>query len=389
MNSPRQNFLLTSAFQASLFLGALACKAQSFTQTLGGLGAQDGVGAWAMPTGYQVAVRDHSSVHEGYNAKLLTTNATGGAVGLVDLALPVNSFLQQVVNAPDGSAFVVGSSLHDAPRGHDALILRMNTAGEVLWMLQPELPGPQQLFGGTALADGGAVLCGLDAQNGGHRPFVLRCSASGEITWTYFGPNGPDAEAYAVAVEGDAILVTGRQRTFSGHDDILLIRLDLAGNPIWNSSLGGNAQDVGRAVVSLGSGEFLIAGWTNSFGTFDISSQRRPYHAYLLAIDLDGDTLWTRTLGDTTYDQRAYAMQRLPSGDLYLAGERGTSALSNAMVMRTSSTGSIQWQRALDLGKEERLTHILPLSDGLLTTGWSFGEFGRQTLLVKRNAEGN
>jgi len=389
MALPPSNTLLKSAIQATLLLGVIPCVAQSFTQSLGGLGAQDGVGAWATPSGYQVAVRDHSSAHDGYKGKLLTTNTTGGSVGLNDLALPANTFLQQVVNAPDGSAFVVGSSLFDAPRGHDALVLHMNTAGEVLWMLQPELPGPQQIFGGTALADGGAVLCGLDAQNGGHRPFVLRCSASGEIIWTYYGPDGPHAEAYAAAVDGNALLITGRQRTFSGHDDILLVRLDLNGNLIWNSSLGGSAQDVGRAVVGLGGGDFLIAGWTNSFGTFDISSQRRPYHAYLVAVDVDGDTLWTRTVGDTTYDQRAYALHRLPSGDLFLAGERGTSALSNAMVMRTSNTGSIQWQRVLDLGKEERLTHILPLTDGLLTTGWSFGEFGRQTLLVKRNAEGN
>lgn len=389
MALPSSNTLLKTTIQATLLLGVLPCVAQSYTQTLGGLGAQDGVGAWATPSGYQVAVRDQSSAHDGFKGKLLTTNTTGGSVSLNDLALPANTFLQQVVNAPDGSAFVVGSSLFDAPRGHDALVLHMTTAGEVLWMLQPELPGPQQVFGGTALADGGAVLCGLDAQNGGHRPFVFRCSASGDIIWTYYGPDGPDAEAYAAAVDGNALFITGRQRTFSGHDDILLVRLDLNGNLIWNSSLGGSAQDVGRAVVGLGGGDFLIAGWTNSFGTFDLSSQRRPYHAYLVAVDVDGDTLWTRTIGDTTYDQRAYALHRLPSGDLFLAGERGTSALSNAMVMRTSNTGSIQWQRVLDLGKEERLTHILPLADGLLTTGWSFGEFGRQTLLVKRNAEGN
>lgn len=148
-------------------------------------------------------------------------------------------------------------------------------------------------------------------------------------------------------------------------------------------------MDVGRAAVVAAPGTVVVAGWTNSVGAFDVTSQRRPYHAYLAAFDTDGDTLWTRAIGDTTYDQRAYAMIPAVNGDFYLVGERGTSALSDAVLMRISSQGVVVWQRVLDLGKEERFTHLAALPDAVLATGWSFGEFGRQVLFVKRSADGN
>jgi len=376
----------------SAALGAIVSSlllAQSFTHTIGGMNAQDGIGAWHAAEGYRIAMRAYAGVPHAFTGSILSASSSGMINGTTMLDTGENTFIQNVVDHPDGGAFLVGSILRGNPNVHDALTARVSMAGVIQWFSAPAQSGAQQFFGGTALSDGGAVFCGVSDAGNGHQPLIVRYSANGDVLWSYVGSGATDAEAYGVALEGDALIVTGRVANYSGFDDMLALRLTLDGEPVWTSAFGGAGSDMGRAVKATGDGAFLIAGWTNSFGTFDHSSQRTPFHGYLLALDLEGDTLWTRTIGDTLFDLRIHAMERLADGDLYLAGERGTSALSDAILLRTSPNGTPIWQRVLDLGKEERITHLHRMTDGVLATGWAFGDFGRQVLFVHRDLNGN
>lgn len=363
--------------------------AQSFTQTFGGAGAQDGVGAWPVNNGYRVAVRTHEGADQRFYGVLHSTTGSGSLAGSNTWPFPGNTFLQNAAPAPDGSSFVLGSALQAGIGKHDAFFSKVGSDGAIAWTQSPSQPGSQQLFGGVALSDGGAVFCGLIDTASFHQPFAIRCDASGNILWSYTEPTPIHAEAYAVAADGGHLLFTGRTSTFSGHDDMLLFKTDMNGNSIWSSSFGGSATDVGRSISPLGSGNYVVAGWSDSFGPMDQSSSRRVSRAYLVAFDMNGDTLWTRTVGDTTYDQHVHAMDRLPSGELVLAGERRTLTGSDAVVLKITAIGDVLWERVFDLGREDRLTHVTALSDGLIATGWSFGEFGRQVLLIRRNPDGN
>lgn len=361
---------------------------QSFTQTIGGMNAQDGLGAWPAGNGYCVVVREAVDQAQPYRAAIYSMNNSGGSVSSSPLD-SANLFLQDVVNTPAGDVFAVGSILRDRPEHHDAVVIKLSSTGEVIWTLASPSPGAQQLLGGMALPDGGLVACGLSTSNGGHDVLVERYSTTGGVLWSYTGSGTHDAEGLAVAISGNDIMVTGRQTTPSGQEDVLLMRMDLQGGVLWSTSLGGPGSDVGQAIVANGNSTFTVAGWTDSFGTFDHTSQRIPDHGYLLNVDLNGDTLWTRTLGDSLYDHRLYGMRPASNGDLFLTGERATAGLSDAVLLRTQPDGLVLWQRALDLGKEERLTHVLPLANGVVATGWSFGPFGRQLFFVRRNDQGN
>lgn len=363
--------------------------AQSFTQTFGGPGAQDGIGAWPAPEGYRVAIRTHDSMLEGFNAVLQTTNATGGTLGAITWPITGNAFIQATVPAVDGSAFIIGSVLTGGVEKHDILFSKVIPDGTIQWTRTVALSGSQQLFGGHALPDGGAVFCGLTEVAGLHQPFAVRCDAAGDTIWSHVEPMATDAELYAVATDGDHLLFTGRTMTFGGHDDVLLFKADMAGAPIWSTSIGGTATDKGRSIAYAGNNEWVVAGWTDSVGPLDQSSQRRSLRAYLIGLNDDGDTTWTRTFGDTLYDQRLFAMERVSPADIYLAGDRSTPYGSDAVLMKVSASGELLWERVLDLGREDRLSGIMALPDGVIGTGWSFGDYGRQVLFVRRGPDGN
>ena len=367
---------------------SLHLSGQSFTHTIGGPGAQDGVGALLLGSGFAVGVREFKDAgpHQGL---VYTMSNTGGLVSSSPLGFDQNTFLQGLANAPNGEAFLFGSVLDPTEGRHHALVVKLDANGEEEWSHIQNEAATQQYLGAASLPDGGVILCGVAANDSDHDVLVARHDASGERLWEYVNATLTDAEAYGVAVDGNEIIVTGRQLTFSGHSDVLFLRLDLEGNLINSNTTGGALDEVGRAVVGLGNDTYVIGGWTDSFGTLDISSQSRKQHAYLLCMALNGDTLWTRTLGDTLFDHRAFALQRASNGDLLLAGERAEQGRSDAFYARWTVAGGSIWSRILDIDKEDRLVHLLPMSDGgFVGTGWSFGPFGRQLLFIRRSSEG-
>ena len=361
---------------------------QSFTQTFGGQYAQDGVGTMSTANGLQVAAREFFPEQLRYNAVLHATNNSGSLSASDPIDTPASTFLQDVVNASDGSAILVGSVLTPDDADHDGLIVKLNASGVPVWTTMPDRPGSQQYFGGTMAPDGSIVVCGVERTGNGHDVLVVRFTANGGLLWSHTEVGATEAEAHGIAVEGNDLIITGRTVNPSGDSDMLLMRMSLDGTVVWSQTRGGSNGDEGRAVVGIGSGVFVSAGWTDSYGMFDETSQRIPRHNYLIAFDLDGDTLWTKALGDTLYDRKAFALEKGPMGDLFIGGSRGASTLNDADLMRVTTTGTLVWERVVDTGKEERLTHILPLPDEVVCTGWSFGPFGRQVLIIRRNYDG-
>lgn len=362
--------------------------AQSFTQTYGDLGTQDGLGTWIVGSGYRIAVRTVDPATARIGTQLYTMSASGALLSTVEVVLDDRFFPQRLLPSVEGHAFLIGSSIANSNTDHNGAVVRLAPSGEVEWVAVPELQGAQQYWGGVVLADGGVLVCGVHGEDNDHDPLVTLFNSEGNVVWSQVHEGPTDAEAYAVATDGIHILVTGRERTFSGNDDVFLMRMDLDGSVVWNNTLGGAGNELARAIVSSGGGGFVVAGHTNSYGVPDPETQQIRDHAYLAAIDLNGDTLWTRSIGDGTYHRQAYELVEAPGGDLVFAGELSTSASSDALLHRMTPNGTTIWERIVDTGKEERLIHALPLADAFVCTGWSFGPFGRQLLFIRRNAEG-
>ncbi len=372
-----------------LLLASLGALSQSFTQTIGGASAQDGVGAMPLAAGYLVGVCDNDVDIGSHIGRVYDMSAGGGLLGIQDLVFPGPTFLQGMANATDGSAFLFGSVVPTGSNEHQGMIAKYAVNGDLSWTALDSAGGSHQFLGAAALPDGGVLACGVSTVNGGHDALVVRFNSAGALLWTRTVESATDEEAHAVAVEGDDVILAGRSTTFSGASDMLFARLDLEGNVIWNTSWGGTVDEEGRAIVSNGNGSFVAVGYTTSYGPLSPVLNATLAQVYIVSVDLQGDTLWTRTIGDEGSFLRAYSVVKASNGDLLIAGETGTIGESDALLFRLSAVGDMIWERAIHTGKEERIVHLLPLNDGMIGTGWSSGEFGRQLLFIRRNADGN
>lgn len=370
---------------------AASLNAQGFMLEFGPALAQDGVGVAAIPSGFAVGLRMYSTNPQRHLTGLWHVGANGAPQGLDTInALSGSSFLQALSPGIGDALFMAGSIIAPGDHEHDGFVLKRQGDGAIAWIARPALPGDEHYLAVHALADGGAVACGVRASGSGHDALISRFSGDGQILWTVTDGFELDEEAHGLAVQGGDIIVVGRQMNFGGTSDAWLARLDLDGAVIWTTSWGGVAQETGRAIASMGPGAFVLAGSTNSYGTYDQTEQRVKENIYLVAFDLNGDSLWTRAIGDTLYDQRALCLSTASNGDLLIGGERGTiNGISDSFAARVSGSGNLIWQRTWDLGKEERLLGMHALPDGFITTGWAFGELSRQVTLIRRDPNGN
>jgi hypothetical protein len=130
---------------------------------------------------------------------------------------------------------------------------------------------------------------------------------------------------------------------------ILAILLAISANatPVeeWNKTFGGTGDDYGYAVQQISDGGFILAGSTESYGAGYTD-------AWLIKADANGNELWKKTFGGTSYghsgkgDDYAYDVQLTSDGGYILAG-RTTSFINKGQgwLIKTDANGNEQWNR--------------------------------------------
>lgn len=376
------------ALLLSYALSAERSHAQSgFIVRHGELAAVCGVGMAADGTGYTAVARVWDRAQGRYRADLFGFGTQGQQTSRVTIG-PQGSVFAQAMASAGTHRFVAGSVIPPGAHTHGALLMKLDAMGNVQWTTTPDMQGDQQLYAVAALPDGGAVACGVGTNGGPQEVLVMRFSSEGDLLWSTSESGWLDQYGYGIAVHANGMMVAGGQRTFGGGTDALFIHLDLDGQVTASASWGGIGVDIARAIVRTADGHFVMAGTTNSEGPQDQLGNINP-QVWVMKLNTQCDTLWTRTHGDIISSREAWSIALAGNGDLLLGGEVRMATGSDAMGMRLSPAGSLIWERAWGLGRNDRVQALVPLSDGLAATGWTFGDMGQQLLLIRRNAQGD
>ncbi len=93
-------------------------------------------------------------------------------------------------------------------------------------------------------------------------------------------------------------MVVGDIQLPNSATDAWVLKVDLAGNVLWNKSVGGKDADSAAVVTMSEDGNYLVGGFTFSFG-----EGNREFR--LFKISDNGNVMWSCTQGDAGY-QEAY-----------------------------------------------------------------------------------
>jgi hypothetical protein len=118
-----------------------------------------------------------------------------------------------------------------------------------------------------------------------------------DTLWTRTYGGGSYDEAYSVQQTADGgYIVAGYTESFgAGWEDFYLVKTNSSGEPLWTRTYGGSGGDCAYSVQQTTDGGYVVAGFTYSFGAGNADF-------YLVKTNSQGDTLWTRTYGGSSYD---------------------------------------------------------------------------------------
>ena len=178
-----------------------------------------------------------------------------------------------------------------------------------------------------------------------------------EIIWSKtYGGFGDDGGFGGCQTSDGGYIVTGKTSSYGSGAQVYLIKTDRRGDTLWARTYGGAGWDQGNSVRQTSDGGYIVAGWTTSFG---LASQ-----VYLIKTDSNGDTIWTRTYGDTVSED-GIDVRQTADGGYAVVGSRWIRPWTwDVYFIKTDSTGGVQWSKTYGGIRNDRGQSVQQTPDG-------------------------
>lgn len=201
----------------------------------------------------------------------------------------------------------------------------------------------------------------VSGNHGGVDVWIVKLNSAGNKVWQRcLGGSGTDW-VYSIQQTTDGGYIAAGY-TFSndgdvsgnhGATDVWVVKLDGSGNKVWQRCLGGSAFDRAYSIQQTVDGGYIVAGCTNS-NDGDVSGTIGSGDAWIVKLDGFGNKVWQRCLGGSAFDI-AYSIQQTTDGGYIFAGGTnsnngdvsGNHGEGDIWVVKLDSAGNKLWQRCL------------------------------------------
>ena len=262
--------------------------------------------------------------------------------------------------------------------------------GALEWNMTYGGPGEDIAYSVVQTDDGGYAIAGYTSSYGaGSFDFwLVKIDSAGNLLWnkTYGGIWGESAYCVVQASDG-GYAIAGRTSSFDvGGGDFWLVKTDSAGNLLWNKTYGEGNPDIAYSVVQTDDGGYAIAGFTYSYGA-------SGGDFLLVRTDSNGNVLWNKTYGRTWTDAARSVIQTSDEG-YALAGYTYTpiTPVEDFWLVKTDSAGNMQWNKTYGAGSYDIPYSVVETFDGgyaIAGRTSSFGAGADDFWLVKTDSFGN
>ena len=103
---------------------------------------------------------------------------------------------------------------------------------------------------------------------GGYDIWLMKITPDGDTLWTRtYGGRDNDIAVHAIETEDGGYIIVGYTESFGlGGMDVYIVRTNSIGDTLWTKTIGGPNDDCGRKIVATSKGEYMIVGYTESYG---------------------------------------------------------------------------------------------------------------------------
>jgi len=213
---------------------------------------------------------------------------------------------------------------------------------------------------------------------------LLKIGQNGDSLWSKtYGVGEYNIEvAYEVNITADGgFFIVGGTDGFTGKSDMWAVKTDDKGEIEWSKGYGGDNQEYGHGGIQVIDG-YILVGATNSFG-------KGADDAYIVKLDENGDTVWTKTYGTNQADG-AFAIEAVKTGGYIVAGVN--NGYTDAFILRLDEKGDTLWTKVIGSYATDEVYNLTQTDDdGFVFVGRtnSQGEGNYDVWLFKLDKDGN
>jgi len=279
--------------------------------------------------------------------------------------------------------FIIGGA-----KNGNVYLLRIDSLGDSLWAKTYCLDSvvgaiAQQTF------DGGYIIAGSFNPNGTDYSdsYLMKTDSSGDSLWVKtYGGNGYDGISSFQQTTDGGYIVAGTTESYGAGDfDVYLIKTDFIGDTLWTRTFGGEEYDDGFSVQQTFDGGYIAGGGVESYGSGD-------RNAYVIKIDSMGDTLWTKTFGETDQEDIALSVQQTDDKG-YIIGIGAITigwGYDDIYLIKTDSIGDTLWTGTYGTDSLDNVGCVRQTSDGgYVVAGYTDYNGNLDIYLIKLKPEGS
>lgn len=275
--------------------------------------------------------------------------------------------------------------------------------------------GTDQLIDALPTDDGGFLLAGYSNSNVGYdktQPsmgstdyWLVKINSAGVVEWnkTYGTTTYDYVAAAAMGTDGNYLIVGYTTAGVSGDKteaaiggrDYWILKLDPAGNLIWQNTIGGTADDYPTDVMSAPGG-YIISGYSASGISGDKSMASFGGSDYwIMKINNSGDIVWQYAYGGTGNDYLRKTI-RLTDGTYLLGGDSDSGISGNKTaasqgardywLLNMIGGGAIGWQKGYGGPGWDTFGDVVERTDGgFMIVGYSSSDIGGDKTQLSQN----
>lgn len=296
---------------------------------------------------------------------------------------------REVIQTPDNGFLIAGSTGSFGLESAEVMLLKTNENGYVEWRKYYGGPYADQAVSMDTSIDGNLILTGVtETTNKSYQVYALKLTMDGDTIWSKsYGGDVWDFGQKVISLTDGGYALFGQTYSYGeGEGDYYLLRLNSDGDTLWTRTYGGPELESGQSIALASDGGFFLAGHTESYGAGNKD-------VYIIRTNSDGDTLWTKTYGGSE-DDFCYAVTATSDGGFVIAGGtfNNTAGEGDFMMVKFDANGLELWESIWDGSADEYWYDVIEdANQDIVAVGYvEESAFGKEDVRIERlSSDGN
>lgn len=297
-----------------------------------------------------------------------------------------------IVQTNTGGFFLTGYAKSISDDSYYAYYYNLNSSGNIIGEGSfGTSSGDEFAFDGIQCSDNNFLFIGksggISLPNNDNIYVQKINSSNGNNMWSYELITPLKDRGWAIVESSSNIFAaTGYTSISLLNYDITFFTLDSDGTIMNTFYIGGSGNEYGYDIINTSDGNFLIGGYTNSNGA-------GGFDYYLHKLDINGNMLWTTTIGGSQNDQ-LYAVCEANDGGILAVGstESYGSGMEDGWLVKVDSQGNPEWSWVFGGSDEDIAYDVIQKDNGCIYVCGrtiSYGSGYHDAFLIKFTQDGS